>query len=60
MSPKQNFGEKKHTLSVIQKKSSFAAAVLLVIGSSIGAGTFLKNKEVLINTGNSIVLLIIS
>ena len=43
-----------------EKKISFFAAILLVIGSSIGAGTFLKNNEILKNTGNSIVLLLLS
>ena len=43
-----------------EKKISFFAAILLVIGSSIGAGTFLKNNEILTNPGNSIVLLLIS
>ena len=60
MSQKKTFGEKKPAISVKNKKISFFAAILLVIGSSIGAGTFIKNKEVLLNTGNSIVLLIIS
>ena len=60
MSQKKTFGEKKPAISVKNKKISFFAAILLVIGSSIGAGTFIKNKEILLNTGNSIVLLILS
>ena len=60
MSQKKTFGKKKQAISAKNKKISFLAAILLVIGSSIGAGTFIKNKEVLLNTSNSIVLLIIS
>ena len=60
MSKKKRFGQKKTAISAKNKKISFFAAILLVIGSSVGAGTFIKNKEVLLNTGNSIVLLIIS
>ena len=61
MSQKQKkFGQTKKPADIKSKKISFFAAVLLVIGSSIGAGTFLKNKEVLLNTGNSIVLLLLS
>lgn len=43
-----------------KKKITFFSAVLLVIGSSIGAGIFLKNYEVLQNVGGSIVLALVS
>ena len=45
---------------VTKKKITFFSAILLVIGSSIGAGIFLKNREILQNVGNSVVLAIIS
>jgi hypothetical protein len=37
-------------------KISFFSSILLVIGSSIGAGIFLKNGEILQNVDGSIVL----
>ncbi len=53
--------KKKVTKSeVTKKKITFASAILLVIGSSIGAGIFLKNGEVLSNVGGSAVLALIS
>lgn len=53
--------KKKVTKSeVTKKKITFASAVLLVIGSSIGAGIFLKNGEVLGNVGGSAVLALVS
>ncbi len=45
---------------VKNKKIGFFSAILLVIGSSIGAGVFLKNGEVLTNVGGSYVLTIIA
>ena len=42
------------------KKIGFFSAILLVIGSTIGAGVFLKNGEVLSNVGGSYVLTIIA
>lgn len=45
---------------VTKKKISFASAILLVIGSSIGAGIFLKNGEVLGNVNGSLVLALVS
>lgn len=54
--------KKKHLAKgeVTKKKITFASAVLLVMGSSIGAGIFLKNGEVLKNVGGSIVLALVS
>lgn len=43
-----------------QKKISFFSAVLLVVGTSIGAGIFLKNKEIIDNSYGSIIMVIIS
>lgn len=43
-----------------KKKISFFSAILLVIGSSIGAGIFFKNSEVLGNVHGSIILSLIS
>lgn len=53
---------KKHLAKgeVTKKKITFASAILLVMGSSIGAGIFLKNYEVLQNVGGSVVLALIS
>ena len=45
---------------VKNKKIGFFSAILLVIGSSIGAGVFLKNGEVLSNVGGSYVLTIVA
>ena len=45
---------------VKHKKISFFSAILLVIGSSIGAGIFLKNGEILNNNNGSIILSLIS
>ena len=42
------------------KKIGFFSAILLVIGSTIGGGVFLKNGEVLSNVGGSYVLTIIA
>ena len=53
--------KKKITKSeVTKKKISFVSAIFLVIGSSIGAGIFLKNGEVLGNVGGSAWLALIS
>lgn len=54
--------QKKHISKgeLAKKKITFFSAVLLVIGSSIGAGIFLKNGEVLENVGGSIVLAFVS
>ena len=43
-----------------KKKIGFFSSVLLVIGSSIGAGIFLKNGEILNNVGGSYLLTLIS
>jgi len=43
-----------------RKKIGFFSAVLLVIGSSIGAGIFLKNGEILGNVQGSIILSMIA
>ena len=62
--PKQTqktVGKPKATPSEIKnKKIGFFSAILLVIGSSIGAGVFLKNGEILSNVGGSYLLAIIS
>lgn len=62
--PKQTqktVGKQKATPSEIKnKKIGFFSAILLVIGSSIGAGVFLKNGEILSNVGGSYLLAIIS
>ncbi|XQP55547.1 MAG: APC family permease [Mycoplasmoidaceae bacterium] len=53
--------KKKVTKSeVTKKKISFVSAIFLVIGSSIGAGIFLKNGEVLGNVGGSTILALVS
>lgn len=44
----------------MSKKIGFFSVILLVIGSSIGAGIFLKNGEILGNVQGSIVLAIIA
>ena len=43
-----------------KKKIGFFSSILLVIGSSIGAGIFLKNGEILNNVGGSYLLTLIS
>lgn len=43
-----------------KKKIGFLSAIMFVIGSSIGAGIFLKNDEVMTNTHYSIVFSIIA
>lgn len=43
-----------------QKKITFFSAILLVIGSSIGAGIFLKNGEILRNVHGSVILSLLS
>jgi amino acid transporter len=43
-----------------QKKIGFFSVVLLVIGSTLGAGIFFKNKEILNNNHGSIVLTFVS
>lgn len=43
-----------------KKKISFISAIFLVIGSTIGAGIFLKNHEILGNVGGSWVLTLVS
>ena len=62
--PKQTqktVGKPKATPAEIKnKKIGFFSAILLVIGSSIGAGVFLKNGEILSNVGGSYLLTIIS
>jgi hypothetical protein len=41
-----------------KKKIGFVSAISLVIGSSIGAGIFIKNHEILNNVHGSILLAI--
>ena len=53
-----SFSNEKPNIKV--KKISFFSAIMLVIGSSIGAGIFLKNGEILRNVQGSIVLSLIS
>jgi hypothetical protein len=43
-----------------KKKITFFSAILLVIGSSIGAGIFFKNHEILKNVQGSIILSMVS
>jgi amino acid transporter len=43
-----------------KKKIGFFSAILLVIGSSIGAGIFFKNGEILRNVQGSIILSLVS
>jgi hypothetical protein len=45
---------------ITSKKISFFSSILLVIGSTIGSGIFLKNGEILSNVSNSIILSIVS
>lgn len=53
--------KKKITKKEVKKKKiTFASAILLVIGSTIGAGIFLKNGEVLGNVGHSAILALVS
>lgn len=60
--PKQTKKFKKNDglLNPKQKKVTFFSAILLIIGSSIGAGIFLKNGEILSNVQGSIILALIS
>ncbi len=56
-----NNKKKKVTKSeVTKKKITFVSAIFLVVGSTIGAGIFLKNGEVLGNVGQSAILALIS
>ncbi len=52
----------KNQEAIVSKKNklSFVSAILIVIGSSIGAGIFLKNDEILKNTQGMIYLAIIA
>jgi L-asparagine transporter-like permease len=43
-----------------KKKIGFLSAIMFVIGSSIGAGIFIKNGEITTNTGDSILLAVIA
>jgi hypothetical protein len=43
-----------------KKKIGFFSAILLVISSSIGAGIFIKNREIMANVQGAIVYAIIS
>ncbi|MCQ2957124.1 MAG: hypothetical protein MJ233_04865 [Mycoplasmoidaceae bacterium] len=53
--------KKKVTKKEVKKKKiTFFSAILLVIGSSIGAGIFLKNGEVLGNVQQSTILALVS
>ncbi len=49
-----------NTLQVKKKKISFFSAILVVMGSSIGAGIFFRSEQVLNNSQNSLVLAIFS
>jgi hypothetical protein len=42
-----------------KKKIGFVSAIALVVGSSIGAGIFIKNHEILNNVHGSILLAIL-
>jgi hypothetical protein len=42
-----------------KKKIGFVSAISLVIGSSIGAGIFIKNHEILNNVHGSILLAVL-
>lgn len=55
-----NKNKKVTKKEVKKKKITFFSAILLVIGSTIGAGIFLKNGEVLGNVGHSAILALIS
>ncbi|MDR0739932.1 MAG: APC family permease [Mycoplasmataceae bacterium] len=59
-----NFASSNRTSNVrvipAKKKIGFVSAVTLVIGSSIGAGIFIKNHEILNNVHGSILLAILS
>jgi hypothetical protein len=56
--------KKQNTISIknqpTRKKIGFLSAILLVIGSSIGAGIFFKNREILANVHGSIILSMVS
>ncbi len=56
----KKFGSNQGLLTLKQKKISFFSAILLVAGSSIGAGIFLKNGEILNNVQGSIILSLFS
>ena len=43
-----------------KKKISFFAAIILVIGNSVGAGIFFKSSEVMANSGLSLVVAIVA
>jgi hypothetical protein len=49
-------------VQVVSKKKSigFVSAISLVIGSSIGAGIFIKNHEILNNVHGSVALAILA
>jgi hypothetical protein len=43
-----------------KKKIGFLSAIMFVVGSSIGAGIFLKNGEIMTNTHYSIVFAVLA
>lgn len=57
---KKSFSNKKPVLNEKEKKISFFSAILLVIGSTIGAGIFVKNEEIIGNNSGSLIFVIIS
>lgn len=57
---KLKISNKSSKTKVTSKKISFFSSILLVIGSTIGSGIFLKNGEILSNVSNSIILSIVS
>ena len=57
---KKNCKSKIQSSEIKKKKIGFFSSILLVVGSSIGAGIFLKNGEILNNVGGSYLLTLIS
>lgn len=57
---KKSFSNKKPVLNEKEKKISFFSAILLVIGSTIGAGIFVKNEEIIGNNSGILIFVIIS
>lgn len=51
-----DFNEVKQSVNVSKKKISFISAILIVIGSCIGSGIFLKSSSILSNTWYSLPL----
>jgi hypothetical protein len=55
---KNNNVEQGISAAPLKKKISFFSAMLVVVGSSVGAGIFLKSKSVLDGSHGSLVLAI--